>query len=317
MDLIVRPMTPAETSLWKRLFKLRLGGSPAGMFPRRVEPNSYTLEAYGHSDTGCVRPNNEDYFRIEPQAGFYAVADGVGGAGGGEYASRLAVDTVAEQVVSARRRDTQLLVSAMEEANRRVAEAAQSAPKMAGMGSTLLVGLLQNQDLYITSVGDSRVYLLDDEGLRPITQDQSWMEEVGRHLGLDEESLRRHPMRNVLTMAIGHGAPLAVKTYTVRLRPSATLMLCTDGLHGVVNHAEIERILRDRSDDRLETTCRKLVDAARSAGGPDNIAVVLVRPVFAKNENGNGLRRLQWHWWQRQPVCQTLFDQPAIRGYAR
>jgi len=275
------PSVPAsEGSFWKRLFlfngRSNAARPPAGVSSELPE-NGCILEAFGYSHKGCVRPNNEDYFRIEPHIGFYAVADGMGGAEAGEYASRLAVDVVAEHVVSAEHRDAQLLLAAMEKANRRVVQAAQECPDLEGMGTTLLVGLAKGKEICITSVGDSRVYLQDPTGLRRITQDQSWMEAVGRLLGLDEQSLKQHPMRHVLTMAIGHGTPLTVNHYAIRLEHSDTLLMCTDGLHGVVDEVEIERILRNTGNAPLETKCRNLIDAALAAGGPDNISVVLVR----------------------------------------
>src|SRR6266496_1480446 len=229
----------SEGSFWRRLFLFNGRSSPSltpaevsselpgGKLPGSELPDSgCVLEAFGYSDKGRVRKNNEDYFRIEPHIGFYAVADGMGGAEAGEYASRLAVDVVAEHVVSAENRDSQLLLAAMEEANRRVVEAARGSLDLEGMGTTLLVGLALGKEICITSVGDSRVYLQDATGLRRITQDQSWMEVVGRLLGLDEESLRQHPMRHVLTMAIGHGTPLTVNHYAIRLEHSDTLLMC-------------------------------------------------------------------------------------------
>ena len=173
------------------------------------------LEAFALSDKGCVRSNNEDYCLIEPDLGLYVLADGMGGAKAGERASRMAVDTVAEMVLMAQRRDSQVLLSAVEEANRRVLEAAQSDPTLEGMGTTLVAALEMDDGLSIASVGDSRAYLLDDDGFRAITDDQTWVNEVGRPLGLDEESLRNHPMRHVLTMAIGASAPLTVNYYSV------------------------------------------------------------------------------------------------------
>jgi protein phosphatase len=127
-------------------------------------------------------------------------------------------------------------------------------------------------------VGDSRAYLLDDGGLRAITDDQTWVNEVGRPLGLDEESLRNHPMRHVLTMAIGASAPLTVNYYSVELPAGSLVLMCSDGLHGVVDPAQIERILQDgRNSGTLEESCRQLIEAAKEAGGPDNITTVLVR----------------------------------------
>ncbi len=236
------------------------------------------LESFQLSDRGCVRTNNEDCCRIEPELGLYVLADGMGGARAGEHASKLAVETVAEVMLFARDRDSQALLAAMEEANRRVTEAARSDPNLEGMGTTLVAALETGEGLAIASVGDSRAYLLDDAGLRLITDDQTWVNEIGRPLGLDEESLRHHPMRHVLTMAIGAGAPLAVNCYAAPLAAGSMVLLCSDGLHGVVEQPRLEEILRPgRHGAPLEECCRLLVKAAKEAGGPDNVTVILVR----------------------------------------
>lgn len=236
------------------------------------------LEAFASTDQGCVRTNNEDYCLIQPNLGLYVVADGMGGARAGEQASRLAVDTVEEVVRSTPDRNSQVLLRAVEEANRRVLEAAHSDPKLEGMGTTLVVVLETAIGLEIASVGDSRAYLLDDDGFRAITEDQTWVNEVGRPLGLDEEALRTHPMRHVLTMAIGASAPLAVNYYSLPLRGRMLVLICSDGLHGVVDGPKLERILCGGRDGiSLEESCRRLIDAAKEAGGPDNITVVLMR----------------------------------------
>ena len=237
------------------------------------------LEACALSDKGCVRPNNEDYSQIEPEMGLYVLADGMGGAKAGERASRLAVETVSESILAARNRDSQALLVAVEEANRRVLEAAAHDPALEGMGTTLVAALEVGDELLIASVGDSRAYLLDHASFRAITQDQSWVNEVGRPLGLDEEALRTHPMRHVLTMAIGAGAALEINYYQgIRLRPGDMVLMCSDGLHGVVEEGRIEAILRDGAPgEPLEKKCRGLIEAARDAGGPDNITAVLLR----------------------------------------
>jgi len=236
------------------------------------------LEACALSDKGCVRSNNEDYCLIEPDLGLYALADGMGGANAGERASRLAVETVAETVLFAQRRDSQVLLAAVEEANRRVIEAAHSDESLEGMGTTLVVALEADEGLLIASVGDSRAYLLDDGGFRAITDDQTWVNEVGRPLGLDEESLRTHPMRHVLTMAIGASAPLTVNCYSVPLENRALVLMCSDGLHGVVEAPQMESILQPgRNGACLEESCRHLIEAAKAAGGPDNVTCILVR----------------------------------------
>jgi len=235
------------------------------------------LEAFALSDKGCVRSNNEDYCRIEPELGLYVLADGMGGARAGERASRIAVDTVAEIVLFSLNRDPQALLAAVEEANRRVLEAAQTDPSLEGMGTTLVAALETGDELSIASVGDSRAYLMDNDGLQPITDDQTWVNEVGRPLGLDEESLRNHPMRHVLTMAIGASSPLSVNCYAVPMTPGSMVLMCSDGLHGVVEAAQIAQILRGDGTASLEEYCRRLVQAAKDAGGPDNVTVVLVR----------------------------------------
>lgn len=230
------------------------------------------------SDRGCVRSNNEDYCLADPQIGLYVLADGMGGAKAGECASRMAVDTVFEVVRESGRHDSQILLKAVEEANDRVLKAAHSDPTLEGMGTTLVAALEVDSDLCIASVGDSRAYVLDDTGLRAVTEDQTWVNEVGRPMGLDEESLRNHPWRHVLTMAIGASSPLTVNYYSVPLSPGALVLICSDGLHGVIGPAEIERILRGgRNGVSLEESCRRLIEAAKEAGGPDNVTTVLVR----------------------------------------
>jgi protein phosphatase len=235
------------------------------------------LEAFAMSDKGCVRGNNEDYCLIEPERGLYVLADGMGGAKAGERASRLAVDTVAEIVHMAPRLDSQVLLTAVEEANKRVLAAAHSDPGLEGMGTTLVAALDLSDGFSIASVGDSRAYLLDDGGLRVITDDQTWVNEVGRPLGLDEESLRNHPMRHVLTMAIGASSPLTVNYYSIRLQGGSLVLLCSDGLHGVLEASQMEQILQRGRAGELEESCEQLIAAAKAAGGPDNVTVVLVR----------------------------------------
>ena len=201
------------------------------------------LEAFALSDKGCVRSNNEDYCLIETELGLYVLADGMGGAKAGERASRIAGHRGRDGFHGATSR-FQVLLQAVEEANRRVLDAAQNDPSLEGMGTTLVAALELDGDLSIASVGDSRAYMLDDRGLHVITDDQTWVNEVGRPLGLDEESLRHHPMRHVLTMAIGASAPLTVNYYSVPLQPGNLVLICSDGLHGVLDPAELEQILR-------------------------------------------------------------------------
>jgi len=240
------------------------------------------IEAFGASDPGCVRANNEDYFLVDEKFGLYVVADGMGGAQAGEHASRLAVETVRDIIRSnsgiRSNPDGAVpdqLVNAFVEANQRVMRAAEADPAMEGMGTTMVAALEHGDELHIDSVGDSRAYLFEQCRLRQLTEDQTWVNEVGRRLGLEEAMLKNHPMRHVLTMAVGVSDQLRVHTYQMQPSPGVQLLLCTDGLHGVISEEQIEKTLA--SNDSLEAKCRQLIATARAQGGPDNITAVLLK----------------------------------------
>ena len=233
------------------------------------------LEAFGLSDPGCVRQNNEDCYLISPKDHVYIVADGMGGAQAGEHASKLAVETVAAVIQNASLPDAETLFQAFREANLRVMHAAASDPELEGMGTTLVAALESGPELLIASVGDSRAYVYDAGELTTVTEDQTWVNEVGRRLGIDEATLKTHPMRHVLTMAIGVSPELRVHSYTVRPRPGELILISSDGLHGVVE----QRVIADSlsGNGSLQAKCERLIDAAKQAGGPDNITVVLLQ----------------------------------------
>ena len=234
------------------------------------------IESFGITDPGCVRGNNEDCFLVSPTLGVYVVADGMGGAQAGEHASRLAIDTVVDVLEHSPKPPTgDDLVQAFAQANQRVMQAAQADPDCEGMGTTLVASIQEGEQMFIASVGDSRAYLYDNGALKALTEDQTWVNDVGRRLGLDDATLKVHPMRHVLTMAIGVSGQLRVHTYHVDAPPGSTLLLCSDGLHGVASDAAICKVLA--TEDTLEMKCRQLIEAARAQGGPDNITAVLLR----------------------------------------
>jgi len=232
------------------------------------------LEAFGLSDPGCVRSNNEDYFLLAPSLDLYLVADGMGGAQAGEHASKLAGDTVADFVWSASERSGDVLLRALAEANRRVIDAAESDPTLHGMGTTMTAALKIGPEVLIANVGDSRAYVYLSDELHVITEDQTWVNEVGRRLGIGEEQLKVHPMRHMLTMAIGVSQTLRIHSYAVPLEIGAQFLLSSDGLHGVVEIETIREILS--SGEPLVSKCHALIEAAKRAGGPDNITAVLL-----------------------------------------
>ena len=234
------------------------------------------LEAFALSDPGKVRSSNQDAFRIVQESGLYLLADGMGGARGGEKASTLAVDSVAQVLAQSSHRDAAALLNAVEEANQRVFREATRDPNLEGMGTTLVAVLeTQENDVAIASVGDSRAYLLSNGRLRAITEDQTWVQEVGRPLGLDEDSLKRHPMRHVLTMALGVAPAVRIRYYAAPIQAGDVMLLSSDGLHGVVSESVIERILNETPS--LEEACKKLIGAAHEVGSPDNVTVLLIR----------------------------------------
>ena len=236
------------------------------------------LEVFGASDVGCVRTNNEDYYLMAPNIGLYVLADGMGGAAAGERASKLAAEKVWEVVFNAGANPgLELMTHAFEQANLCVLTEAATDPSLDGMGTTLVSVLDAGEELLVVSVGDSRAYLFQEGQIASITADQTWVQEVGRRLGIDEENLKTHPMRHVLTMAIGVSQQLRINTYRVRPLIGAQVLLCSDGLHGVIDDAMIAAILG--SELNLEQKCETLIESAKSNGGPDNVTTVLLHVV--------------------------------------
>jgi serine/threonine protein phosphatase PrpC len=235
------------------------------------------LEAFGLSDPGCVRPNNEDYFISNPDAGIFVLADGMGGANGGEFASRLGAERLYEILLSPPAGDgAGFLEQAFVGANTTVREFAKENPALDGMGTTLVVARRIHDSVFeVGSVGDSRAYLVSGGQLTLVTEDQTWLAEVGSRLGLSDEALKKHPMRHVLTMAIGSSEELRVYSRTIEMSPGDQLLLCCDGLHGVLNDETLSDALA--SGETLPEKCRHLIEAAKTAGGPDNITVVLIQ----------------------------------------
>lgn len=237
------------------------------------------LKAFGLSDPGCVRANNEDYFIVDPSAGIFVLADGMGGERAGEFASRLSAEMIyhylLETAGSRNHADVGTIEQAFRAINTAVCQAAEESPELQGMGTTLLMArVVDGMELQIGSVGDSRAYYISDGVLHLLTQDQTWVDEIGVPLGLTEEELRNHPMRHVLTMAIGTRQELRVNASVRPIKTGDQVLLCSDGLHRVVVAEELERLLSTPLP--AQEKCQLLVEAAKQHGGPDNISVILV-----------------------------------------
>ncbi len=240
------------------------------------------LDACGRSDKGRIRPHNEDALLVEPGSGLFAVADGMGGHAAGEVASRLAIEAVRDIMPDGAKSAggegiDALLRKAIAEANRRIAETIRNRPEYFGMGTTLVIGLVEDDRLWVAHVGDSRAYLLRDNRIRLLTNDHSLVNELVRLGILSREKAATDPRRNVVTRALGSGASVVPDVVQETLRPGDLLLLCSDGLNTMVPDPAIELALSSGGRD-LDATCTSLVNAANEAGGEDNVTVVVAGP---------------------------------------
>jgi protein phosphatase len=249
------------------------------------------IEAYGRTDVGRRRKINEDSFLVSPETSLFAVCDGMGGHNAGEVASRMAIETISAFIQrSAVEKeitwpwgldanlsfDANRLKTAIRLANSRVFQAADNREELTGMGTTVVTALLSGAAMTIGSAGDSRCYLVRDGALKQLTRDDSWVSAALGEGILNSDDVEHHPLRNVITKAVGARDAIDLDVLEHELRPGDLVMLCSDGLHGMVNDQEIERLLL-ASPPSLEETSARLVDAANEAGGRDNVTVVLLR----------------------------------------
>ena len=225
------------------------------------------------SHTGKVRRTNEDAFLDQPP--LFVVADGMGGARAGELASRLAVDTFRELEPVEGETGEDRLRRTILESNRRVLERAKDDPATAGMGSTVTAALVTGDQVVLGHVGDSRAYLLRDGALQQLSHDHSLVAELERAGRLTREEAAVHPQRSVITRALGAGPELDVDTSVVALREGDVLLLCSDGLSGLVGDLAIANLLGGGGS--LADGVRRLVRAANDAGGDDNVTAVAFR----------------------------------------
>jgi protein phosphatase len=248
----------------------------------RIRPG---IEVASLSDVGCQRQNNEDrYSYWEPaseeefrrKGRLAIVADGMGGYEGGQEASRIAVETV-EQVYSSSIHDNPqaLLSTGFRAAHQRIQEQASNDPALHGMGTTCTAIALLENNLYYAHVGDSRLYMVRDGSISLLTRDHSYVSRLVEEGILSAEEAESHPQRHVLTAALGSGGDVFPETAPkpIALQKDDVLILCTDGLWGVVFESEI----RGAVARQPEQACKDLIALAKQRGGPDNITVQLLR----------------------------------------
>ena len=219
---------------------------------------------------GKVRSNNEDsLIVIDPET--FVVADGMGGAQAGEIASQMLVDVVKIILTSVPPPwDEKLLSRAILVANAKILETAQQNEQYNGMGTTATILSLNGYNAYFAHVGDSRLYLLRDNELRQITEDHSYVETLVRNGDITPEEARIHPMRNVLTQAVGAVDDLYIDAANFSVNKGDMFLLCTDGLTNMVDEQTITKILQNSSNPAEE-----LIEVALNAGGKDNVTVIV------------------------------------------
>ncbi len=218
------------------------------------------------TDVGRVREGNEDSYVV--QEPLFAVADGMGGHQGGEVASSLALEALLNAT------DGAALAQAVQDANRAVFERAGRDPALAGMGTTLTAFLADGETLRLAHVGDSRAYLLRDTELQRITTDHTVVEGLVEKGELTPHEASIHPQRSILTRAIGVEGEVLVDQASIQVRPGDRLLLCSDGLTGMVEDEHIHRILQEQQDP--QAAADTLVEAANEAGGQDNVTAVVI-----------------------------------------
>lgn len=239
------------------------------------------METYCQTDVGLKRNSNQDFVYASDQKvgrlpSLLIVADGMGGHAAGDLASRVCVEAAVSSIEGSGQTETiPILAEAVQKANRAVLKKAAEKPEYAGMGTTIVAAVIDGNTLYVANVGDSRLYLIDDDRIDQITLDHSLVAEMVRSGRISPEQMRNHPEKNIITRAVGGEENVEVDFFDVGLHKGDVVLLCSDGLTNMVEDEQIFRIVR--REKTLRDAGQKLISAANSAGGRDNISVVLAR----------------------------------------
>ncbi|SFK97019.1 protein phosphatase [Lachnospiraceae bacterium KH1T2] len=239
------------------------------------------LKTFSATDVGRKRQVNQDYvFTSETAVGnlpnLFIVADGMGGHNAGDFASSYTTEYVVREITSSDHTNPiRIIRSAIERANLALIEEAGKDTDKKGMGTTLVVATVIDDCLYVANVGDSRLYLINDD-IAQITRDHSLVEEMVLSGKINRDEARVHPDKNIITRAIGASTDLKVDFFDMKLREGDEILMCTDGLSNMIDDSDI-RMIMEREDD-VAGQVKALIDAANENGGKDNIGVIVIRP---------------------------------------
>lgn len=250
--------------------------------PKIMKP--FIIRAAGGTDTGCVRTRNEDAFLVDIEHGLFIVADGLGGHSAGDKAARMAMTflpgIIHSQLIDAPAPSSSgdgligaALAKSVEELSRLIRETGNSQVECRGMGTTVVAALITARHIHIAYMGDSRAYLLRGDCMRQITEDHSIVSLLVRHGEITPQEAENHPAKGMLSRFAGMDADVTAATQTIELHADDRLLLCTDGLWGMLAADELINILA--GGDTPETTCRRLLDSGKEAGGQDNLTAVI------------------------------------------
>lgn len=237
------------------------------------------IKSFSVTDIGRKRKLNQDfvYSSDEPVGNLpnvYIVADGMGGHQAGDYASKCTVETMVREIRGCfEKSPIRILSKAIRIANDQVRKKAREDESLLGMGTTVVVATCLGKYLQVANVGDSRLYIINDE-VRQITRDHSLVEEMVRMGGIDREAARNHPDKNIITRAIGARDTIEIDFFHEELKSGDIVLMCSDGLTNMLEDEEIGRILR--SQGTIEERAEELIEAANQNGGRDNIAVIVI-----------------------------------------
>jgi PPM family protein phosphatase len=243
------------------------------------------------TDVGRKRKGNEDSLFVNAEQNLFVVADGMGGHAAGEIASRVAVDSINEFVCLTSgdeeitwpfgldeniSYDGNRLKTAIRYANRKVLEATKEKSEYEGMATTVAAVLIDGENANLGHVGDSRVYLVRSGEISQLTSDHSWVNEQIQSGVISSDQARSHPLRNVVTRALGGKPDLQVDMQVHKILPGDILLLCSDGLTTMIPDEDIAKVVQESEGD-VEKAAKALVATANARGGEDNITVLLLR----------------------------------------